>query len=248
MNLPFEHVSYQRYKNTFLNTVMLVLSYPQVSDDDHDFYDRFKEYVKSFFGIDVPEGEFKDGAAINKGDGSISINFTRNQVNIIMSGQKYETFTQSMLPNVFNLRSFFKNVAKTDKVDSIVLRKINIWNFKNEKNVEITGSGTRAAVFSKCLLEALSNENLTDKEAEMPDMQKCEWNDDNESLTIRSAFNKTDQKDGFSQLMLDTEYFISKDEGFKLDDIANDLLHYNSTLYQAYHWCVNDKVKNLMKL
>lgn len=246
MNLPFEHVSYQRYKNTFLNTVMLILPYPQVSNDDHGFYNRFKDYVKSFFGIDLPEGEFKEGAALNKGDGSISINFTKDQVNIIMSGQKYETFTQSMLPNVFNLRSFFKNVVKIDKIERITLRKINVWNFKNEKNVEVTGSGTRAAVFSTSLLEALSKDNLTDQEAEMPDMMKCEWNDDNESLTIRSAFNKTDEKDGFSQLILDTEYCVSKHDGFKLEDIANELLHYNSTLYQAYHWCVNDKVKNLM--
>lgn len=246
MNLPFEHTSYQRYKNTFLNTVMLILSFPEVNSDDQDFYDRFKEYVKSIFDVNAPEDGFQNGLAINKGDGSVSINITKRQVIIILRGQKYESFTQSMLPHIFSLRNYFKKVAGIKKIDSLIIRKINVWNFKNEKNVDITSSGARNAIFSKELLGRLSSDNLTEAETALGDIQKCEWHEGCETLAIRSLFKKTNNKDGFTQLILDTEYMNSDANGFDVETLANTLLDYNNVLYQAYHWSVNDRVKDLM--
>lgn len=49
MTLPFPHVSYQRYKNTFLNTVVLSLKFAKVTMPDEEFYSLFSEYVKAIF-------------------------------------------------------------------------------------------------------------------------------------------------------------------------------------------------------
>ena len=38
MTLPFPHVSYQRYKNTFLNTVVLSLKFAKVTMPGHAYF------------------------------------------------------------------------------------------------------------------------------------------------------------------------------------------------------------------
>lgn len=246
MTLPFPHVSYQRYKNTFLNTVVLSLKFAKVTMPDEEFYSLFSEYVKAYFGIDVPKDEFNHGAAISKEDASVTVNLTDSNVMIIFRGQKYESFSQSILPHVFGLRNYFKNVVKMDRVNGITIRKINVWSFRNEKNVTITSESAKQAVFSTELLHALSSDNLSEEEKLLNDCKKCEWHEGDETFVIRSAFNDANNKRNLYQLILDTEYTIKKEGGFEVETIANDLLDYNSELYYAYHWCINDTVLSFM--
>lgn len=245
-SFPFGSAKYKQYRNTFLQNVIITFTFNNAAEDLSKLDDDFKDYIQTFFGI-TPNCRLSEGlCSITKKDKSLSFAYAKDSVNVQISGQNYITFSETAIPNIFKLRDFFNKVVKIEKLNSISIRKINVWNFKNTNKQEIRVEDLRDLVFSKKFLSALSTEHLDEIEKSIPHFSKCSYSEDEKTLTIRTALLPPTAKDDFHHLILDTTIDLHKSDKIKVDQLADSLMDLNSELFDCYHWCISKYVLNVM--
>lgn len=244
---PFKPEKYRQYRNTFLQDVEIGFDFLP-SDVAKDILNaHFIDYVQSFFNVSLTGDLSSSVCNISKKDLSVSFDFTNKSVVIHLSGKNYIGFSDTAIPQVFKLRSFFSKVVEIKKISQAVIRKVNVFNIKANDQSTISVDQVRKVLFSKEFLADLGTEGLNDQELTIPEFKKCEYQQDDSLLTIRTAFMPPAKPDdGFHHLILDTVGIIKPEDGIKIESIADELMDLNSYLYYSYHWSVSDYVKQVM--
>lgn len=241
----FPEVKYRLYKNTFLQNVMVTFEFLSANNERTNA--AFVDYLKSFFEIEAKDSSLINGVTISKKDMSVSLSFSTNKAAIHLNGQKYVGFSDTAIPQVFKLRNFFTKVMNVTTLQSISIRKVNVWNIKQDIRNAVRVEDAYKAIFSDNLINALSNVGLSEEERAIPNFQKAYWKVNTAELIVRTALlppSKT--KDQFCHLILDTEIIDKPTNGYKVENVASDMMDLNSTLYDAFHWCVCNDIINLM--
>lgn len=244
-HFPFTKTKYRQYKHTFLQNVMVSFNFDstvEVSVAD----DSFADYSKAFFGLEK-SGTLSKAISISRKDNAQSFLFAHNHAEIFMNGQKYEGFSDTAIPMIFKMRKFFNDVVRVEKINSVSIRKINVWNIKKNGKDDINPQEVMKLILSQNLLSELSNENLNDEERAIPNFLKSEWKEDQRLVTIRTALiPPASTKDEFYHLLLDTQAFEIPTDGYTVDEVSGKLLDLNSIMFYAYHWCVSEEVLTVM--
>ena len=244
---PFKPIRYRQYRNTFLQNVIVSFEFTPSTKKEDILKDLFHDYVQSFFGIDTKGGDIsKEMCNISKKDMSQIFLFSNGKASILLSGKQYETFSDTAIPQIFKLRSFFTKVMEVYSLKNVSIRKINVWDFKNSDKKEVDVDEVKDLVFSPGLLMDLSTENLEKQEMEIPNFSKCSYSQNDEQIDIRTALLPPTSKDDFSHLILDTLGVVNPGEGIKVEEMADVLMDLNSYLFYSYHWSVSDYVLNVM--
>lgn len=242
---PFTKTKYCQYKHTFLQNVMVSFNFDstvEVSVAD----DSFADYLKAFFGLEK-SGTLSKTISISRKDNAQSFLFAHNHAEIFMNGQKYEGFSDTAIPMIFKMRKFFNDVVRVEKINSVSIRKINVWNIKRNGKDDINPQEVMKLILSQNLLSELSNENLNDEERAIPHFLKSEWKEDQRLVTVRtSLIPPASTKDEFYHLLLDTQAFEIPTDGYTVDEVSGRLLDLNSIMFYAYHWCVSEEVLTVM--
>lgn len=242
--IELPHIKYQQYRNTFLKSVFIQIEFPVTVKSDEELDKSFDDYTQSFFGI-ISEDKISHGlCTISKKDMSHSYQFSKNAVIIQISGNNYDSFSDTAIPFIFKLRHFFSKVVEVENVSKVVIRKVNVWDFKRNDNLSPTVTDVQNLLFNGNMVDELNTDHLTEEEANIPGFNKCVFTNGENTITVRTALIPPVKPDEFFHQILDTE--IVRSDNLISIGLADLLMDMNSVLYYCYHWCVNQYVINLM--
>lgn len=246
----FPKVKYRQFKNTFLKSVMVEFSFDSFEGDAQVLNERFKDYVQTAFNIPAVGNLLQGEHNITKKDMSLGFHFSNGQAGVRLDGQRYLTFSETAIPQVFKLRPFFNKVIETPRLNKISIRKINIWNFQASQKNTISENSIESLIFSKELISSLNSNELNEQEREIEGLKKSIFSDDSglkvEIKTVLLPPDKTNPKDNYHHLVLDITGTIENLDGFKVETMPEELMDLNSSLYYCFNWCVTPYVINLM--
>ena len=244
---PFTSEKYRQYQNTFLQDVTVGFDFPVPQAGKSELNALFNDYAQSFFGV-VNEGDITTGmCTITRKDMLQSFDFSHRSAVIHLSGKNYATFSDTAIPAIFKLRNFFNKVVQTVTLTKTGIRKLNVFNIKTDGKKAVDTAPIMKALFSENLMASLSADNLDLEEKTIPGLQKCMFQSGDAIITIRTALLPPSQaNDNFHHLLLDTLGELTPAGGIKVDEVADLLMDFNKSLYDCYHWCVSDRVKQVM--
>lgn len=246
-HFPFKQEKYRQYRNTSLQEVVVGFTFAHSLVPKDEMNARFSDYVLRFFGVTNNGDLTTSSCNVSKKDLSQSFEFTDHSAFIHLNGQKYVGFSDTAIPQVFKIRDFFNKVVEVKSINQTVLRKVNVFNIKAGEQAKVDAFKVRQSLFSEALISALSDNGLDEKECEIPNFQKCEYQEDDVTVTIRTALlPPTSTQDKFHHLILDTLAVHKPIEGIKIEEISDKLMDFNSIMYDCYHWCVSEQVKKVM--
>ncbi len=244
---PFEQSTYKQYQNTFLASVLVEMAFPPVQDKVIDSCsDAWGKYVEAMFGMKPIDGIFQRPIVVSRGDKKLSFCFENGRAQVHINGDGYQNFADSVIPHAYKLKQFITDVALRNSLSMVGIRKIDIFQMEPTNKEKVHEGHIRSLCFSKEYADLKENRvELDVEEQKMPGMVKHQWQDREKILTIRSVFLKASKDDGKCQLVLDTEELHKGRVGF--DQLDIELKKMNMDLFNAYMWCVSDKVKIIME-
>lgn len=244
---PFKQEKYRQYRNTFLQDVVVGFNFAASHVTKGEMSVRFNDYVQRFFGVTNTVDLTTSVCNVSRKDLSLSFEFTDHSAIIHLNGQKYVSFSDTAIPQVFKIRDFFNKVVEVKTIDQAVIRKVNVFNIKAGEQTLIDPTLVRKSLFSEELIAALSDSNLDDRERDIPNFLKCEYQEEDITITVRTALlPPTTSQDKFHHLLLDIMAVCAPSDGIKIEEVSDKLMDFNSIMYDCYHWCVSGQVMNVM--
>ena len=245
--LPFQSVEYRQYKNTFLTRVLLSLDYDTpASVADEELLSRLKNFAEAYFQLEI--GKCSDSfrnVQFTRNDGAQVFMLSRHNAAVILDGTKYVSYTDTAQPQLEKLCDFVEKVIGIGKVRSLGIRKINMWQFKNDLGTPYPAEKAREFVLQESIRNVLSSKNLLYEERRIPEFVKKEWQNECDRLVLRSAYFLDSKAYGVSRLVLDTARIVERDVSVKEIPAVAKVM--NKDLYDAYFGCVNADIVKIME-
>jgi len=245
--LPFPSVKYRQYKNTFLTRVLLSLDCGALADvSDKVFLSQLKNFADAYFQVKMTDlsGPFKN-VKLTKDDGAQIFLLSKQSAAVMLDGTKYVSYTDTAQPQLEKLCDYMEKVVDAKTVQRVEIRKVNMWQFKNESGTPFPAEEARKFVLQEEIRDSLSADNLLDEERVISGMVKKEWKDDCDSLVLRSAYLPDSKVQGVSRLVLDTVRVTERTVPVK--EIPALVKEMNTDLYNAYFGCVNSEIVRIME-
>lgn len=257
MSFPFEKREHKIYRNAFLQSVFLVMEYTQKPVDffDDDYYKNLKKFItNNFVGAKYDEGEARKNNTlkiVNSHEGIVLI-LNNGRVLLIIDRNKYRSFVDSVVPWIYRVSIFLRDVVKVDSLNAIVEKKVNFWQVAHKSN-EPQKQGAQKFSYVNLEKAVLSNNIINDNEHRqqnsIPDKNGQAlkwlntWEDNGRKVVMGVSLIHKDTTPHNGCLVLDTEYSC---KNVRLDELQTRLMEANDTLFDAYHWAVNDTVIRIM--
>lgn len=240
----------KEYKNTFLQNVFLSIYFDKIDQArvSNDFNENWEKYIRTTFNNLEPRSNFfSEPISISREDRLCTIILSNGMVGTLIGAKDYRSFVDNVLPQLYKLKTFLKDVLDSPKISSISVRKVNIWQFNSKDKGQIDSDLLRKNIFSSQFLNKKANGQLDDNERKTSNMRKYEWKDvDNNILAIaRTVFIPRKQDGTFAQI-LDTEA-ICMQHDINLGNLEEKSIFLNNILYELYHWCINSKIQKIME-
>lgn len=245
MSFTFEQVKEHRvFTNTFLRRVIVYASFDKKGVDffNENFNLSLKKYLLSMYNVE-DIGEFPHKAIKLKNDeDNLEVMLSNGAFLLAFEQKGYKSFIDSVVPHLIRLKLFAEQLMGAGSYDELRIRKVNIWRFGYKEKADISYDMAAKAVFSKELLQADNIAPLTDDERTLPIHSKLVWTEDSQTLKLLTGFAKL--SDNAYNLVLDTE--VIQSAKVKNGELTDTLLKMNGTMFDAYQWSINDKIRSLM--
>lgn len=242
-DLLFETVERKVYPRTFLNTVFVVWDYDTASIPD-DVVLRIRHFVNDNFNLEIEltEEEFSNGFSIDNQQAGHSYYFSRGRLGVKCKGENYVSFTETMMPLIYRLSAFVKNVLSSSLISSIRIRKVNILNARKEDGDLVSED--------KLVRDFLSSE-LTSRTQPvanylgLDNVKRFYGTMNGDEFSICYGFQKGNTPDGeqFVGLVLDES--VSR-RSIPLNTVDEVLLEINNVVFNVFHWSVSPTFIALM--
>lgn len=246
-NLPFGTAEYRQFGTTFLASVILEINFPPVQDADSR-KEQWGKFTKELFSVKPMEGIFEKPITINRSDKKLGYIFDKGRVQVLISGDSYQNYSDSVIPHAYKLKQFVTDVAGEKVPTQLGIRKIDMFQIEIDNTKPVDEALIRGHFFSKKYCELKEGRvELNVEERTIPGMIKHQWKEDANLLTLRSAFVKVPNTGNRYRLILDIDEQYTPANGVNLDKLDETLKEMNTDLYNAFIWCVSNKVINIMK-
>lgn len=248
-NLPFGTPQYKRYKNSFLQQIMVVLLFDLIPESEKAV-EAWRRFTQSTFGTPSEKNFFQQPIQLAKSDKSQSFVFANGVAAVKIKAQAYSNFADTIVPQVFKLRRFIEEIGGKDAlVKGIRICKANVWRIESHSGLESISHEVRRQIFSDAYND-YSDNAVTPIAAEnrMEDIKKTGWKEGDKIFTMTSGWTKFLDKDNVYSLILNTDFDNNLPDGVKLEKVEGLLGEMNYTLFCAFDWAVNDYVKRIMDM
>lgn len=246
-NLPFGMANYKQFQNNFLASVLVGMVFPPTHDAE-THKDQWNLFTQELFSVGPLEGLFQKPIAIKRGDQKLSYVFDKTHALVQINDDGYQNFADTVIPHAYKLKRFITEVAGSNYITQLDIRKIDMFQIMSEDGKTVDENDIRRHFFSNNYLnqqEGLAR--LNKDETNFPGMLKHQWRDENYVLTIRSAFLKLPGDGNGYRLILDTEERYEPVNNINLDGLDKDLKKMNKDLFNAFMWCISDRVVSIME-
>lgn len=249
-NLIFGECPHKKFSNTFLTKVLVELGFDPLNNFE-GLDVSMDKYSLDIFGIPGPKNFPSNAVRLSTTDGMYAFQFSKEHTSVEISGKVYESFYDTIIPQVFKLKSFVKDVINKDVITTISIRKLNIWQFENSKEAKDSDvDSLRNYVFSKDFNQLPTNVTLTEEEQNIAYFKKYRWQEDNGTLELCTTFQEligSSSEKHMYGLILDSKRIERVDSGIPCKDIESILKNINMDLYNAYMWSVSESIKRIME-
>lgn len=240
----------KEYKNTFLQNVFLSIHFDKIDQTSVscNFNENWEKYIRTTFNNLEPRSNFfSEPISISREDRVCTIVLSNGLIGALIGAKDYRSFVDNVLPQLYKLKTFLKDVLDSPKISSISVRKVNIWQFNSKDKGRIDSDALRKSIFSGQFLNKKVNGQLDDNEKKIPNMHKYEWKDvDNNILAIARTVFMPRRQDGTFAQVLDTEAIYMHND-ILLENLEEKSILLNNILYELYHWCINSKILKIME-
>ena len=248
MAFDFGQYSRKEYKNTFLQNVLFTIHFDEIASSliNDEVMTKWKDYVcVNFNNIDIPPALLHKPISISRKDGALTYIFINGEVGVAVGAKGYRTFVDNVIPQIFKLIKFLNCVLSITCVKSVSVRKINIWQFNTQEKGDVKQDDIIANIFSEKFISAKTNGLFDEEEKKIQYLKKYEWIDGDKKAIARTVFMPRRQDGTFAQV-LDTELILQQQELIPTESLMDISIQLNDDLYNLYHWCVNDRIIELM--
>ncbi len=246
-NLPFGTANYRQFQNNFLASVLVGMVFSP-SQDAETHKDQWSLFTQELFSVGPLEGLFQKPIVINRGDHKLSYVFDKTRALVQINDDGYQNFADTVIPHAYKLKRFITEVAGSDVISQLDIRKIDMFQIMSEDGKTVDENEIRKHFFSDSYLthkEGLAQ--LNTEETHFQGMLKHQWRDENYVLTIRSAFIKMPGDSNGYRLILDTEEHYEPVGIIELNGLDKELIKMNKDLFNAFMWCISDRVVSIME-
>jgi uncharacterized protein (TIGR04255 family) len=245
MAYPFPHQEQHKiFKNTFLQNTFAELHFPQITESEWNNGDPIQSFLSKYFHINnakVTWDNIQNGISLTNKDTDVTLHFSKEFVGVRVGRKNYQSFATSVMPYLYLLKGYVKEVLSRDNVASIDVRKINLWPYSEEgSNNQLGDHEIVHTIISEPLINAVKDV----KEVEGGQIKTIEYQERETSLFIGYGVTKNDSG---PIVILDTTAKSEQTQPTGLSDVEAKLDELNTFLYDAYHWSVTEKVIQWME-
>lgn len=251
MNVTIEQTPYRIYPNTFLQDVVVVMGFEGnvAGGPDWDIpLDRLKTFLLDNFGFVLPEGETRNFASLSNNDMGLNFQFYNNKTSLRVNCKNYQSFEATIMPLVYKLRAYVREVLGRDSVDYVKIRKVNMFPFQLPEQYDES--------IYKQMMRHLLNNDLLDSPSEGSEQIEngktsldCHFiEDDKYVFTIKTGVINASDRDDVCVVILDTSSKSKNTDSVALMEIETNIRHQNQRMFDLFHWAVNDEVTDVMEI
>jgi len=244
MAYPFPQQELHKiFKNTFLQNTFAELHFPQITESEWNNGALIQSFLNKYFHINtvVTWDNILKGISLTNKDTDVTIHFSKDFVGVRVGRKNYQSFATSVMPYLYLLKGYVKEVLSRDNVASIDVRKINLWPYyEEESKSKLDNHEIVHTIISELLINAAKDV----KEVEGVQLQTVNLEERETSLCIGYAVTKNDSG---PIVILDTTAKSEQTQPTSLSDVEAKLDELNTFLYDAYHWSVTEKVIQWME-
>lgn len=240
--------NYRQFQNNFLAKVIVGMVFHPVNNiESHT--DQWNSFVSELFSIPPQDGIFQRPIAINRSDNKLGFVFDKDRAMVLISDDSYQNFADSVIPHAYKLKRFVTEVAEQSQINQLEIRKIDLFQIEAEEGNALEETEVRKHFFSESYLSHTEDAvQPQDEELKFPGIMKHQWNDGEHLLTIRSVFVKLPNPGNKYRLILDTEeQYNPPKSSIDLNRLDKELKEMNKDLFNAFMWCVSDRVTSIME-
>lgn len=252
MAFPFDTIPHKEYPNTFLeNTTVSLFSkkWDGVFKDSFEVF--YPQFVDRFFGLKKTAQEFKDKPemSVTAPENDITYTFRPDKVNLQVGRKKYHTFVDSMIPELLPLKAFMYGVMECDSIENLQVRKLNIFPIQAESIDEVKKNILN--IYKYIFKSELLNTVIVDKTPQnahwIVDFRRGKFSDNEDEVTIRLAIAQVHEIQNSFNVVLDSSARCLNPSDIGEGAVDRILLRLNDQLFNAFHWCVNKDIIQLME-
>lgn len=251
----FPDIEYRNYLNSFLSGVTLFINYKPSTNLDNEnieLREKFKNYLERSFNITFKGDTLPDprNAFISKKNNSQTIAFQNNYVIVNLNFEEYENFNKSVIPVLYQLKSFFTDIVMVEYFTGISISKTNQWDITTDSDEIFSLKQARELILSENYLAEAKEEklNLPDIEFPMLKLSKKYEDDRNRELkvVIQSLCRKDEETDHYSFVLISIVN-MSQVEISSFQDLIEEYNFLNKNIYDAFHWAISPVILNIME-
>lgn len=247
MKLPFEKdITYKKHKKSYLQQAVVFLHIPEKQHTDQDtlkLNDAWKAFTQSNFSLDG--GIFKNENVISKADDSVDYVFSKSFVAVRIPGKNYVSFGDTLVPHVYKMKKFLKDVLNIGNISQYEIRKWDAWQIQNSNENNNFENLVKTFFLSEDFLNY--NEHVVNSidlvENEKLIKALC-WNENGKKYQVNSTMLQNGVRDEQVTLILYSDGVVS--EEIPLDKLEDSLDSLNMTLHKIFDWSISKNSKDLM--
>lgn len=249
--MAIEHKDHIIYPTTFLQNVVVSMRYTPkqyLPEEEREIVAESNSFFLENFGIDFHVDSLERQYNLTNEEDDMGYVFTPNSAMVRVGRKHYTSFDASVMPNIYRLRNYIFKVLRLGKIDSLIVRKLNMFP------VQIEGS-VNEAIFNKMESFLLSSDLLQTEKTPDQALQvgnvvtgvyKREIEDGNNLFRILTSTTKRGEGNTYN-LVLDISCRTRiSNEGITEDRIEERLNELNQRLFDLYHWAVSNEVTDVM--
>ena len=244
-DIHFKPTMRKIYPRTFLNTVFVIFDYDTAMEPANKI-PRIQNFIKDNFNLEInlKEEGFSSGFSIDSKDGGHSYYFTRGSIGVKYMGNDYVSFTETMMPLIYRLVTFIKNVLSISATITIRIRKVNILNAREYDGTLVSDDQLIQDFLSQELTEVAEPVNDY-TELELENVKEFKGTTDKDLFAIHFGIHNGTLPDGgqFVGLVLDES--VSRNH-VSLNTVDEALISVNEKVFNMFHWSVSSNVIALM--
>lgn len=247
IDLPFEKdIPYKKHKKSYLQQAVVFLRFSEGSRASQDtlvMNKAWNAFTQSNFSLDG--GVFKSENVISKVDNSVDYVFAQNFAAVRIPGENYVSFGDTLVPHVYKMKKFLKDVLNIGCLSQYEIRKWDAWQIQNSNKNDNFENLVKTFFLSDEFLnyneyvvnaiDLVENEKL---------VKALRWSDSGKKYEINSTMLGNGTKDDIVNLILYSNGVVC--ENIPLDKLEDSLDSLNLALYKMFDWSISKNSKDLM--
>lgn len=241
------------YGYTFLLNTSTILHFEERNEENcgSDVKERFKDFLTDNFNTSGMHNYPAEALIVQSDNHVVNYEFGQSYATVRVGRPQYTTFGKSMLPHVSRLRRFVDKVLELKRVGSVGVRKVSVLPMKLEGVTpdQDMARSMMSKILTADVLSLMTIREIPGVENSIGPMtlHMMEDSETHFKYEILRGVLKDRKRENIYNVILDARCYYMPADGIATSEIEDKLSDMSRSLYDLYHWAVQDHVIEAMK-